>query len=139
MDSDASSLAARSRNIRHHVAPRSVRRTARPRRGFEADLEKVPTRAHLADPLLDPGKILASATLRLCYDLFAYFDTRDQPQPTPPTVYTLNRETHAADLPPNQESRYQHILRAALCWYFHRSAGGAGYRGGVLAAPSAGL
>jgi RHS repeat-associated protein len=78
--------------------------------GFEADLTKDTMRAHLADPPFEPGRILANATLRLCYDLLAYFDNRDQPQPAPPTVYTLNRETHAADLGPNQESRYQHIL-----------------------------
>jgi RHS repeat-associated protein len=78
--------------------------------GFEADLTKDTIRAHLADPLFEPGKILASATSRLCYDLLAYLDTSDQPQPAPPAVYTLNRETHTADLGPNQESRYQHIL-----------------------------
>ena len=42
------------------------------------------------------------------YDLFAYRRTQDQPNPQPAVVYTLARETHAADLPPGQPTKIQH-------------------------------
>ena len=76
--------------------------------GLVPDLPDAVTAAHLADPLNDPHAILARATTRLVYDLFAYFRTRDDPHPEPSVVYTLARETHDADLTPGQLTKVQH-------------------------------
>src|SRR5207302_1221190 len=66
--------------------------------------------ALLADPLVVPGAILAGASSRLVYDLFAYQRTRDVPQPAPPVVYTLLRETHLSDLGAGELPRFQHVF-----------------------------
>ena len=76
--------------------------------GFEADLAEAVLLDHLADPLADPHGILGQATSRLVYDLFGYHRTQDQAVPQPAVVYTLARETHAADLEPGQPTRIQH-------------------------------
>ena len=76
--------------------------------GFEPDLDEVTVLEHLAHPLRNPEAILNSATTRLVYDLWAYVRTRDTPHPQPLAVYSLARETHAADLEPGQHTRIQH-------------------------------
>ncbi|HKM53948.1 MAG TPA: SpvB/TcaC N-terminal domain-containing protein, partial [Isosphaeraceae bacterium] len=76
--------------------------------GFDADLDEATILEHLAHPLRDPHAILKQATTRLVYDLFAYDRTRDSAQPQPAAVYTLVRETHAADLRPGQQTKVQH-------------------------------
>jgi len=78
--------------------------------GFGADLPEAVIRAALADPLAAPAALLGGATSRVVYDLLAYFRTRDLPAPDAPTVYTLTRETHAADLPAGGEPRFQHLF-----------------------------
>ena len=78
--------------------------------GFEPDLEESDIGAHLANPLDNPGAILGQASTRLVYDLFAYRRTKDQPQPAPPVIYTLARETHISNLGPNEQSRIQHAF-----------------------------
>ena len=78
--------------------------------GFEPDLDETVIAAQLANPLDDPTAILGQASTRLVYDLFAYHRTKDQPQPAPPVVYTLARETHVSDLGPNEQSRIQHAF-----------------------------
>lgn len=75
--------------------------------GFAADLPPSAIEAHLRDPFADPHGILARATTRLVYDLFAYRRTRHDAQPQGPVVHTLARETHASDLPPGERSRVQ--------------------------------
>ena len=55
-------------------------------------------RDHITNPLDDPNTILKNATTRMVYDFFSYYDTKFRPDPKPPVVYTLIRETHAADL-----------------------------------------
>ncbi len=77
--------------------------------GFAADLDQTTIQQHFADPLADPGSILGSATTRILYDLAAYYRTRGDPQPSPPAVYTLGRETHVSDLAGDQ-TRYQHAF-----------------------------
>jgi RHS repeat-associated protein len=72
--------------------------------GLLADVPESTILAHLADPLTDPGALLAGASTRLVYDLHAFYRTRLQPAPQPPVVYTLARETHAPD------TRIQHSL-----------------------------
>src|SRR5258708_23635003 len=76
--------------------------------GFDADVSDTLIAAHLQDPLTNPQEILQQATTRLVYDLFAYWRTRNDPQPQPAVVYTLVRETHAADLGVNQQTKFQH-------------------------------
>ena len=78
--------------------------------GFDADLDQATILEHLAHPLRDPHAILKQATTRLVYDLFAYDRTRDSDQPQPAAVYTLVRETHAADLQPGQQTKVQHAF-----------------------------
>lgn len=75
---------------------------------FIPDLADAVIAAHLQDPLNNPQDILQQATSRLVYDLFAYANTQKDPQPQPAVVYTLVRETHAADLAANQQTRIQH-------------------------------
>lgn len=75
---------------------------------FNADLTEAVVLDHLQNLLADPHAILQRATTRLVYDLFAYQRTQDQPNPQPAVVYTLARETHAADLPPGQQTKIQH-------------------------------
>ncbi|MGO9507521.1 MAG: toxin TcdB middle/C-terminal domain-containing protein, partial [Mycobacterium sp.] len=77
--------------------------------GFAADLDQTTIQQHFADPLADPGSILGSATTRILYDLTAYYRTRGDPQPSPPGVCTLARETHVSD-PADGQTRYQHTF-----------------------------
>lgn len=76
--------------------------------GFEADLSEAVILEHLANPLTDPRSILRRATTRLVYDLFAYQRTKDQPDPQPPAVYTLARETHDSHPVPASGLKIQH-------------------------------
>lgn len=76
--------------------------------GFDPDLTEAAILNHLANPFADAHSILGSATSRLVYDLFAYSRTKAGPQPQPAVVYTMARETHAADLEPGQQTKIQH-------------------------------
>lgn len=75
--------------------------------GFEPDLVESTVLDHLANPLANPLSILGDATTRLVYDLFAYQRTKTDDNPQAAVVYTLLRETHAAE-PEGQQSRVQH-------------------------------
>jgi RHS repeat-associated protein len=76
--------------------------------GFGPDLNEATILEHLAHPLHNPYAILKLATTRLVYDLFAYARTRDSAHPEPAAVYTIARETHAADLRPGQRTKVHH-------------------------------
>ncbi|MGJ0506827.1 MAG: SpvB/TcaC N-terminal domain-containing protein [Methylocystis sp.] len=76
--------------------------------GFVADLDDPTVAAVRQNPLADPGVILGKASSRVVYDPFAYMRTRAAPAPDAPMVYTLARETHAADLAGGAASRYRH-------------------------------
>jgi RHS repeat-associated protein len=65
--------------------------------GFEADLTESVTLDHLSNPLAAPQTVLGGATTRQVYDLFAYYRTKNLPNPQPVVVYTLVRETHESD------------------------------------------
>jgi RHS repeat-associated protein len=78
--------------------------------GFDPDLDEATILEHLAHPLRHPHAILEMATTRIVYDLFAYARTGDSAQPQPAAVYTLARETHAADLLPSQQTKIQHAF-----------------------------
>ena len=75
---------------------------------FEPDLPDEVISNHLASPLAAPHAILGSATTRMVYDLSAYYRTKDTPDPHPPVVYTLARETHESDLAPGEQTKIQH-------------------------------
>ena len=77
--------------------------------GFTIDLDE-PTRiAQFTNPLAAPASLLGNATTRTLYDLDAYQRTSGAPQPSPPAVYTLARETHVADLTPvGAATQYQY-------------------------------
>jgi RHS repeat-associated protein len=76
--------------------------------GFDADLTDPIILEHLANPLGAPAQILARATTRLVYDLFAYYRTRELANPEPPVMYTLVRETHDSDPVPSGGLRCRH-------------------------------
>jgi RHS repeat-associated protein len=78
--------------------------------GFKPDLDEADALAHLADPLANPGPLLADATSRVVYDLFAYVRTRDDPEPQPCVTCTLARVTHVSDLAPGEATRFRHEL-----------------------------
>ena len=78
--------------------------------GFEPDLDEATIVEHFLHPLRHPQAILKLATTRVLYDLFAFVRTRHHEQPEPARVYTLSRETHAADLAPGQHARVQHVF-----------------------------
>ncbi|MET8454397.1 RHS repeat-associated core domain-containing protein [Streptomyces sp. NPDC005209] len=65
---------------------------------------------YLRDPLADPHTLLAGATTRLVYDLFAYHRTRASARPAPPVVATLSRETHTSALATGEKTAVQHRL-----------------------------
>ena len=77
---------------------------------YITDLDDDVVAAHLADPLADPAAVLGTASTRLIYDLNAYLNSKDDPQPRPPVVYTIARESHVADLSPGQQTRVQHTF-----------------------------
>ncbi|WP_406193202.1 hypothetical protein OH807_02330 [Kitasatospora sp. NBC_01560] len=56
------------------------------------------------DPADTAPGLLLDATRRLCYDLTAYARTRHLPHPLAPSVRTIVRETHTADLDPGERS-----------------------------------
>ena len=76
--------------------------------GFEPDLDEAIIIEHLAYPLRHPHAILKLASTRLVYDLFAYVRTRNQHHPEPAAVYSLARETHAADFRYGEQTKFQH-------------------------------
>jgi len=78
--------------------------------GFEPDLDEATIIEHFSHPLRDPHAILKLATTRMVYDLFAYMRTRNHAHPQPAGVYTMARETHAADLRPGHHTRIQHAF-----------------------------
>jgi RHS repeat-associated protein len=81
--------------------------------GFAPDLADADVAVHLANPLNDPHSILAHATTRLIYDLFAYYRTKQEAQPSPNVVYMMARETHDADLPVGEQTKVQHFFTYA--------------------------
>ncbi|GAA4041767.1 SpvB/TcaC N-terminal domain-containing protein [Streptomyces shaanxiensis] len=75
-----------------------------------ADLTDSQVADHLRDPLADPHTLLAGATTRLVYDLFAYHRTRGSARPSPPAVATISRETHTSALTAGERTAVQHRL-----------------------------
>ena len=76
--------------------------------GFNPDLDEATVLTHLENPIVDPHAILQRATTRLVYDLFAYYRTKDQPEPQPAVAYALARETHDSDLTAGAQTKIQH-------------------------------
>jgi RHS repeat-associated protein len=76
--------------------------------GFVADLSEAVKLNHVTNPLVDPSVVLGRATTRLVFDMFAYYRSRNDPQPAPLVVYILARITHDAELEPEQQTRVEH-------------------------------
>ena len=76
--------------------------------GFDHELTDTVILDQLANPLAAPSQILRRATTRIIYDVFAYYRTRNQPDPEPSVVYTLVRETHDSDPISSTELRFRH-------------------------------
>jgi RHS repeat-associated protein len=68
--------------------------------GFEPDLDQTVVDAQLADPLADPGAVLAAATTRYLHDLFAYARSESTPHPQPVVVAALSRTVHSSEAGP---------------------------------------
>jgi RHS repeat-associated protein len=78
--------------------------------GFDPDPDEATTVAILADPLDDPAATIGDASVRMVYDLFGYFRTRNQPQPSPAAIYTVSRERHVNGADALQPAGFQHAL-----------------------------
>lgn len=68
--------------------------------GFRAELTEAEIVAHIAHPFADPEAVLGPATTRTVYNPFA----------SPPVVYALSRETHAAALAHGEATKIQHAF-----------------------------
>lgn len=75
---------------------------------FQPDLDAETIVAHVQNPFTAPHDILGRASSRMVYDLHAYQRTSANENPQPNVVYALVRETHDADLVPDQLTRIQH-------------------------------
>ena len=64
--------------------------------GFTIDLDDATIAGFFADPLAAPGTLIGAATTRVVLDIAAYQRTRANPQPSPPAVAVISRETHSA-------------------------------------------
>jgi hypothetical protein len=78
--------------------------------GFQANLNHATILAHVQDPFTNPDDILQRATTRVVYDLEQYSRTSNAADPVPNVVYVLTRETHDADLGPNDSTIIQHAF-----------------------------
>lgn len=76
--------------------------------GFEPDLDDAAILAHVENPFANPHAVLGKASSRLIYDLFRYQKTSGSSNPQPSVVYSLGRETHAADLHIGELTSIQH-------------------------------
>lgn len=77
---------------------------------FDPDLDKEQIRVYLDadDPTSGARELLSTATTRLVYDVWRYQDTKTDPQPQPPMVWTLAREQHVSDLDGEETPAIQH-------------------------------
>jgi RHS repeat-associated protein len=78
--------------------------------GIVINLPHSEQREAIEHPLVHAETLLARASTRVVYDLFAYIRTCARPQPHPAATWTLTRETHVSDLAPGQETRIKHNL-----------------------------
>jgi len=77
---------------------------------IESDVDPAVLAAYLADPLADPHALLGRATTRYLVDPFAFARTAADPHPQPVVVATLARQTHEADLAPDEVTGIQQSL-----------------------------
>lgn len=75
--------------------------------GFDSDPAAPSVAAFFAAPFAGAHDLLGSATTRVLYDLDAYFRSRGEPDPQPPGVAVLARETHDSELGPGQRTKIQ--------------------------------
>jgi RHS repeat-associated protein len=77
--------------------------------GFAIDLDDAAIVAFLADPLAAPAALIGAASTRVVCDIAAYQRTKASPQPAPPVVAMISRETHSGGVS-GAASRYQFAL-----------------------------
>jgi RHS repeat-associated protein len=80
--------------------------------GFVAQLDQSAILSYIQNPLNAPAAALQNATMRLLYDLGAFFrtkqtDSNGDETGEPVVVFTLSRETHVSDLGSGQ-TKFQH-------------------------------
>ncbi|KAL4767105.1 hypothetical protein BDW60DRAFT_200755 [Aspergillus nidulans var. acristatus] len=78
--------------------------------GFNSDLSEAEIAAYFADPIAQGESVLANATSRIVYDIWAYYRTMSQDQPSPAVAASIFRETHVSDLSRGAESRILQTL-----------------------------
>ena len=78
--------------------------------GFSSDLSDSVTAGYFANPVGLAPSLLANATTRSVYDIWAYSRTKSQTIPSPCAAADLSRETHVSDLSGEQESRILQTL-----------------------------
>ncbi|RIX60328.1 toxin [Paenibacillus nanensis] len=76
--------------------------------GFEANLDEDTLSDAFQQPLLAARGLLLQATSRIIYDPFQYERTKHLENPLPNAVFTITRETHIHELPPDGESGLQY-------------------------------
>lgn len=76
--------------------------------GFDPDPDMAEVAAFFADPFPRTSHLLGGATTRVLYDLDAFRRSRHEPEPKPPGVALLARQTHVSDLAPGEHSLVQH-------------------------------
>jgi RHS repeat-associated protein len=77
--------------------------------GFTIDLDDATIAACFADPLATPAALIGTASTRVVCDIAAYQRTKTNPQPLPPAVAVISRETHSGGVA-NATSAYQFAL-----------------------------
>lgn len=63
--------------------------------GFAIDLDDAAVAAFFANPLAAPAALIGTASTRVVCDVAAYQRTKANPQPAPPAVAVISRETHS--------------------------------------------
>lgn len=74
--------------------------------GLIADLTENEIVAHFGDPLATAGHLLANATTRYVYDVFAYQRNRSEGTWDPTRMSTIARETHNSSLQPGEKTKF---------------------------------
>lgn len=72
--------------------------------GFVSDLSDAQVAAYFSDPVGQASAMLGNATSRFVHDVWAYYRSKMQAQPSPAVAATIVRETHVSDLKAGESS-----------------------------------
>jgi len=78
--------------------------------GFLADLSQSTITAYFNDPVGQAPALLCNATSRSVYNVWAYYQTKGNPNPDPPVTAKLSRQTHISDLTAGATSQIQQTI-----------------------------